>query len=113
MLMPGTPGVRPGAQFGGEPLDPAVVEPHAVDERAGRDDPEEPRSWIAGLRPRRNRADLQEAKAERCEQIDEIGVLVKPGREPDGVRELDSHGGYAGRPPRPPPPGRGRPPARG
>src|SRR3546814_9324770 len=61
---------------------PAVVEAHAVDDRAALDQPEQARARIAGLRQRGQRADLDETAAEMRHRMRATRVLVETGREP-------------------------------
>ena len=65
-----------------------AVEAEAVDERLVLDQAEEPRRRIAGLRPRRHRADLDEAEAEAQHRVGHLGMLVEAGGEPDRVGKL-------------------------
>src|SRR3546814_6580073 len=60
---------------------PAVVEAHAVDDRAVLDQPEQARARIAGLRQRGQRADLDETEAEMRHRMRDTRVLVETGRE--------------------------------
>ena len=53
-----------------------------------RGKPEHPRRRIAGLRPGGDRADLDEAKADREQRRDARGILVEAGREPERPGEL-------------------------
>jgi len=76
---------------GGDPLRhrvrAVVVEAHAIDERALFGITEKPRSRIARLRPRRHRADLDEAEAERGEERHHQRVLVEAGGDADRRRK--------------------------
>src|SRR6185436_15494730 len=57
----------------------AVVEAEAVDERAIARQPEQPRPGVPGLRLGGDRADLDEAEAEREQRAHAAGVLVEAG----------------------------------
>jgi hypothetical protein len=72
-------------------IDTLVVEAEAVDQRLRLGQPEHSRLWIARLRARRCRADLDETETERGERIDVRAVLVHPRGEADRIRELDPH----------------------
>ena len=45
---------------------------------------------IAGLRPRRHGADLDEAEAEREQRVGHLAVLVEAGGEPDRIGEIEA-----------------------
>jgi len=62
-----------------------VVEAEAVDQRFALRQAEHARLGIAGLRFRRDRADLDEAEAHGCEGVDAACVLVEPGGKADLV----------------------------
>jgi hypothetical protein len=68
-----------------------VVEAHAVDQRFGLCQAEQPRTGVSALRARRDRADFDKAEAERGERIDVFAILVETGREAHRVRKVDSH----------------------
>jgi hypothetical protein len=61
-----------------------IVEPHAVDDGTIRDEAEQPRARIAGLRLRGDRSDLDVPEAEQAQTPDAAGVLVESGRDPEG-----------------------------
>ena len=65
-----------------------VVEAHAVDQRAIAGQPEHPGPRVAGLRLGGDRADLDEAEAEREQRAHAPGVLVEPGGEPERAGQL-------------------------
>ena len=65
--------------------EPGVVEAHAVDQRLMLGQAEQPRPWIAGLRPGRHRADLEPAEALREQARDRFGILVEAGGEAERV----------------------------
>ena len=91
MLSPSTPR-RPGAaHVRDEGVDPGVVEAHPVDQRLALRQPEHARLRIAGLRPRRDGADLDEAEAHRRQRVDVRAVLVQPGRQADAVAKAQPH----------------------
>ena len=69
---------------------PSIVEAHAVDDRAVLLEPEQARPRIARLRPRRERADLDEAEAQPEHLLRHLGILVEARGEPDGRREIES-----------------------
>ena len=62
---------------------PAIVETEAVDHGLVLDQPEQPRLGISGLRTRGERADFDEAEAERKHLFCNLGILVETGRKPD------------------------------
>ena len=68
-LMPSTPS-RSAGDAGERGVETAVVEAHAVDDRAVLLQPEQARARVAGLGLRRKRADLDAAEAERVEAGD-------------------------------------------
>ena len=68
-----------------------VVEAHAVDDGALRRQAEQPRFWVARLRARRDRAELQESETEIREYRCEVGVLVEAGGEADRIGKRDAH----------------------
>jgi hypothetical protein len=69
---------------------PSVVEAEAIDHGLALRQAEHARLRVAGLRPGRDRADLDEAEAERGQRVDVRRVLVEPGGEPDRIREVDA-----------------------
>ena len=73
-------------------VDAAVVEAQAVDHRQVLGQAEHAWLRIAWLRPRRDRADLDEAEAERHQRVDVLAVLVQPGGAADRVGEFDAEG---------------------
>ena len=80
----------------------AVVEAHAIDERAVGDEPEQARPLVAGLRDRRDRADLDVAEPELAEPAHREAVLV------EARGDAERRGERAARAPRPPRAGRAR-----
>ena len=67
----------------------AVVEAHAIDERPITDQPEQPRRRIAGLRDRRDGADLDVAESEVAETSHREAVLVEAGGDTEWRRERE------------------------
>jgi len=65
-------------------LHAAIVEAHAVDERMVSRQTEEARLLVAGLGQRGQRADLDEAEAERAQCVHVLGVLVHAGGKSHG-----------------------------
>ena len=95
-----------------EGVETGVVEAHAVDHRAASASSRNRRgSRIAGLRPRRNGAGLDEAETEPHQGADRHGVLVEARRQPDRVRKAAPSASTSAAPGRHS--GRGGPPARG
>ena len=66
-------------------VDAVVVEAEAVDHRLVLGQAEHARLRIARLRPRRDRADLDEAEAQRQQRVDVRAVLVQAGGQADRV----------------------------
>ena len=66
---------------------PAVVEAHAVDERAVVDEPEQARALVAGLGDGGDGADLDVPEAELAEPANGEGVLVEARRDAERRRE--------------------------
>src|SRR6516225_9626096 len=65
------------AHVGEESIDAVVVEAETIDERFGFRQAEEPRFWIAGLRPRRHSAAFDEAETQSRQPVDMRRVLVQ------------------------------------
>ena len=65
-----------------------IVEAEAVDDAAVLVQPEQPRLRIAGLRARRQRADLGEAEAKLQQARGHAGVLVEAGGHAERIREI-------------------------
>ena len=63
---------------------PAVVEAHAVDERAVGDEPEQPRALVAGLGDGGERSDLDVPEAELAEPGTAWPSLSNPAATPNG-----------------------------
>ena len=74
----------------GRGIRPAVVEAHAVHERAVGDEPEQARPRVAGLGDRRDRADLDVPEPEVAEAAHRVAVLVEPGGDAEGRREAQA-----------------------
>ena len=83
-----------------------VVEAEAVDHRLVLDQPEDARLGVAGLRLRRDGADLGKAEAEPEQRVRHLGILVVAGRNAerigkgeagDGLRQPRIGSGGAGR----------------
>src|SRR3546814_19429356 len=68
-------------------VDPAVVEPHPVDDRTVFGEAEQAGAGVARLRQRGERADLDRAETEPEQPVDRAAVLVEPGGEADRVGE--------------------------
>src|SRR6202041_388046 len=75
---------------GDQVIDPLVIEPHAVDQRVAAWNSEHAGLWIAGLRTRRDGAELNVAESQRTEGIQIVAVLVEAGRQSQGMRKLQS-----------------------
>ena len=58
---------------------------------------EQARARVAGLRPRRHGADLEEAEAQAGERIDVRCVLVQARSKTYGIGELEPHGQHGAR----------------
>src|SRR5690606_32936677 len=71
-----------------------IVEAHPIDDGPIRDQPEQPRTWIARLRTRRDRADLDVAETERAEPRDTTRLLVETRGESERCRELEPEGAH-------------------
>jgi len=84
----------------------AVVEAEPVDERAIADQPEHARPRVAGLRLGGDRAELDEAEAERGQLGRVTRVLVEAGGQAERRRHLAAEDGH----PQPRVTGRGQPP---
>jgi len=69
----------------------ALVFRQARPQRSG-DGAEQARLWVARLRTRRHRADLDVAEAQGGESRDALAVLVEAGGQADAVRERDAEG---------------------
>ena len=83
--MPRTPSARPRRQPRRHRLHARVVEAHAVDHRAVLFQAEQARLRVAGLRARRDAADLDKAETEATGLAPDPGVLVEAGRQTDGI----------------------------
>ena len=73
-------------------LDAVVVESQAVDHRAVPRQAEHARFRVAGLRLGRDRADLDEAEAQRQQCVDVRAVLVETRGEANWIREGQAEG---------------------
>ena len=69
---------------------PAVVEAHAVDQRAVVDEAEQARTLVARLRDGGDRADLDVPEAELAEAPHREGVLVEPRGDAERRREPEA-----------------------
>ena len=69
-------------------IEPAAVEPHAVDDRLILFEAEQPRFRIAGLRPRGDGADLDKPEPEASHRFGHSGIFVEAGGQPDRVRKV-------------------------
>ena len=82
------------ALAGGKPLFGGrvalIVEAQPVDHRFVRCQPEDARLRVAGLRQRRDRADLGKAEAEAKQRIGNLGVLVVAGGHAERIGEIDA-----------------------
>ena len=83
---PAPPGADP--QTLDNNVETAAVEPEPVDQRAIGIESKDPRARIAGLRKRRDRADLDKAETEPQQRIGHARVLVETGRNADRVRKV-------------------------
>ena len=72
---------------GGEAL---IVEAEPVDEGGVLGEPKHSRLFVAGLRARRDRTDLDEAEAEPEEAIDHLGILVESAGKSDWIWKIES-----------------------
>ena len=68
-----------------------IIEAHAVDDAARRNQAEKTGLGIARLSKRRDRADLNVAEAEAAEGGNAFAVLIHAGREANRIRETQSH----------------------
>src|SRR4029077_19923923 len=71
-------------------VEPAAVEPHAVDDRLILFEAEQPGFRISRLRPGRHGPDLDKAEAEAPHRFGHAGILVVSGSEPDRVGEVET-----------------------
>ena len=74
-------------------VDPLVVEAHPVHEREALMRSKHARPRVAGLRPRRHRAELDVAESQCSEGVEIIAVLVEAGGEAQRMREAHSRAG--------------------
>ncbi len=81
-----------GGQAGRHGERAVIVEAHAVDERAVRDEPEQPLLGVAGLRLPRHRADLDVVEAQHRHAVDGDRVLVEARGEPEGAVHAQPEG---------------------
>ena len=82
-------------KIAGEPSGAVAIEAEAVDHCLVLGQTIEPLAGIAGLRPRRDGADLHEAEAERERGVADFCMLVEPRRKTDwvGKRQIPNLGG--------------------
>ena len=90
MFTPSTPGLAQPQQPFMRLAIAAIVEAHAVDDRRVLGEAKQPRLWVADLRLGRERADLDEAEAERERAAGRFGVLVEARGEADRVGEFQA-----------------------
>ncbi len=69
-----------------------AVEAEPVDHAAIGFEPENARPRIAGLRQRRDGADLDKAEAQAEQRVGHLGVLVEAGRDTDRIWEVEAEG---------------------
>ena len=69
-------------------VQPAAVEPQAVDQGAVGFEPKDARLGIARLRPRRHRADFDKAETAAEQRVGDAGILVETGSDADRVRKI-------------------------
>ena len=96
---------RPALKPRQSPLEALIVEAEAVDDGRVLCQAEQPRAGVAGLWPRRQRADLDEAETELQHGGRNLGVLVEAGGEPERIgkpqpQDLDRQARIRGRRPR-------------
>ena len=72
-------------------IDAQVIEAEAIDDAFDLLDAEQAGFWIAGLWPRRNSADFDKAKAQRCQAINIGTILVQPCSKPHRIRKIQPH----------------------
>ena len=77
--------------IGDQLLDAMIIESQAVDQGLGLGQAEHARFGIARLRPRCNRADLDEAKSHGRKRVDVLAVLVQAGGETERIGKLQTH----------------------
>ena len=75
---------------GDQVIDSLVIEAHAVDQRIAARNSEHAGLRIARLRTRRHGAQLNVAESQSAERIQVVAVLVEAGRQPQGMRKLQS-----------------------
>ena len=76
-----------------EVVDPLVVEAHPVHERDALRGPKHARPRVAGLRPRRHRAELDVAESQGPEGVEIIAVLVEAGGQAQRMRKAQARAG--------------------
>ena len=69
---------------------PSLLKPKRLMTARSRGQAEQARARVAGLRPRRGGADLDEAEAGAAEGGDGAGVLVEAGGEAERVRQVEA-----------------------
>ena len=67
-----------------------AVEAEPVDDALVGRQPEQARARIAGLRPRRHGADLDEAEAEPQQRVRHLAMLVEAGRHADRIGKIEA-----------------------
>ena len=69
---------------------PLAVEAKAIDDTFVLNETKQPRLGIAGLRERRDSANLDGAKACAQQGVRRLRALVEPGRHAEGIRKVDA-----------------------
>ena len=80
---PTMPSIGRRAKFARPSSKPSLLNPRRLISPASARQAKHPRLGIAGLRPRRQRADFDETKSEREQSTGNLGVLVEAGGEPE------------------------------
>src|ERR1700719_3866037 len=69
-------------------IEPAAIEPHAVDDRLILFEAEQARFWIAGLRSGSDGADLDKPEPEPSHRFSHSGILIEARGEPDRIGKV-------------------------
>src|SRR4051794_31421370 len=69
-------------------IEPAAIEPHAVDDRLILFEAEQARFWIAALRSGSDGADLNKPEPEPSHRFSHPGILIEAGGEPARVGKV-------------------------
>ena len=72
-------------------INPKIVKAHAVDNGLSFRQAKNTWLWIAWLRARRDRADLNKAKTQLGETIDGCAVFIQTGSQTDRVWKIQPH----------------------